>query len=236
MKVGIMQPYFFPYIGYWQLINAVDKYVVYDDVNYIKRGWINRNRILVNGKVQYFNLPTIGASQNKMINEVGVNQDSRLRRKSIQTIEMAYGKAPYFQNAFPVIKEILTSEKTNIAEFLLDSLKIISDYLEIKTEFIISSELEKDCEQHGQAKILQICELLGATEYYNAVGGQKLYSFEAFAEKNIRLNFLKTDDIEYQQFGLGFEKNLSIIDVIMFNSREEVSAMLDKYTLISQNK
>lgn len=111
MKLGIMQPYFVPYIGYWQLMNAVDEYVIYDDVNFIKGGWINRNRILVNDQPKYFNVPMLGASSMKHINEVGVNNDPKLIRKNLDQLMRAYSKAPYYDKVFPLMEKILTSEK-----------------------------------------------------------------------------------------------------------------------------
>ena len=234
MKLGIMQPYFIPYIGYWQLMNAVDKYVIYDDVNFIKGGWINRNRILVNGEPKYFNVPMLGASPYKLINEVGVNNDRKLTDKNLRALEGAYRKAPYYGDVFPLMERVLESGKDDIASYIAESFRIIGEYLDIKTEFIISSDLEKDCEQKGQDKVLSICKLLGATEYYNAIGGQELYSFEDFKAQDITLKFLKTSDIVYEQLGNEFHPNLSIVDVIMFNSREQVQQMLQKYTLVCE--
>lgn len=232
MKVGIMQPYFVPYIGYWQLMNAVDRYVIYDDVNYIKGGWINRNRILVNGKLTYFNIPMLGASPNKLINEVCVNTNDALISKNLRTIEAAYKKAPYFSTVYPMIEKILLSNKECISEFIADSFRIINAYLGIETELILSSTLKKDCSLKSQDKVLAICQELGATEYYNAIGGQELYSFSDFAERGIKLSFLKTDTIVYKQFGEKFEPNLSIIDVMMFNSVEQIKKMLGEYSLV----
>lgn len=232
MKIGIMQPYFVPYIGYWQLMNAVDKYVIYDDVNYINRGWINRNRILVNDMPCYFNIPMLGASQNKKINEIEVNKDERLQKKNLNTIKLAYTRAPYFKEVYPLLEKIFQSDKTILSEFIQDSFLTIGKYLNITTEFIVSSSINKDNSQKGQEKILTICELLGATEYYNAIGGQELYSKERFWEKNINLSFLKTNPIVYKQYGEKFQENLSIIDVMMFNSQREVINMLDQYTVI----
>lgn len=234
MKLGIMQPYFMPYIGYWQLMNAVDKYVIYDDVNFIKGGWINRNRILVNGQPKYFNLPMIGASSLKKINEVGVNNDVKLIGKNLRAIEGAYGKAPFFDMVLPIVKDIVYCNKENIAEYIAYSFKIINEYLGISTELLVSSALEKDCGLRAQDKVLAICKLLGATEYYNAIGGQELYSFSDFAEQGIQLRFLKTNNIEYEQFGGKFQENLSIIDVMMFNSREKIKEMLSEFEVISE--
>lgn len=233
MKLGIMQPYFLPYIGYWQLLNAVDQYVIYDDVNFINRGWINRNRILINGKPAYFNLPVLGASQNKLIREIKVNHDKKLKDKNLKTIELAYKKAPYFSAVFPEVKRIMESEEESLSGFILDSIKIICSYLGIHTELFVSSSLKKNNALKGQDKVLEICSVMGAAKYYNAIGGQKLYSYEKFAEQGIHLYFLKSDDIEYAQFNNEFQQNLSILDVMMFNSVSEIREILEKYTLIT---
>lgn len=233
MKLGIMQPYFIPYIGYWQLMNAVDRYVIYDDVNFIKGGWINRNRVLVNGEPKYFNIQMQGASPNKLINEVEVNNDSRIINKNLRMIEGAYKKAPFYTEVYPLVENILKCGKDNLAEYIIESFKTICEYLNITTELVISSKLDKNCSFKAQGKVLAICELMGATEYYNAIGGQELYSFEDFRKRGITLKFLKTGDIQYKQFG-EFQSNLSIIDVMMFNSREEIEKMLNNYTLIAE--
>ena len=234
MKLGIMQPYFVPYIGYWQLMNAVDKYVIYDDVNFIKGGWINRNRILVNGQPKYFNIPMIGASPFKLINEIGVNNDLQLINKNLRIIEAAYKKAPYYKDVYPIVEEILKCGKNDIAGYIEESFKVINKYLGISTELIVSSNLKKDCSLKGQDKVLQICGLLGATEYYNAVGGQELYSFDAFEKHVIKLKFINTKEIIYDQFGQTFQPNLSIIDVMMFNSVEEIMTYLNEFELIEK--
>lgn len=232
MKIGIMQPYFFPYIGYWQLINIVDKYVVYDDVNFINRGWINRNRILVEGIPKYFNLPLLGASQNKLINQININSDHKLKNKNLQIIKSTYKKAPHFKSVYPLIEDIILYNEENMANYIFNSLKRICGFLGIKTELIKSSGLKKDCTLKGQEKIIEICRLLEATDYYNAIGGKKLYSSLDFSKHNIHLYFLKTDDIIYKQFENEFQSDLSIIDVMMFNSLEEIRNMLYRYTLL----
>lgn len=233
MKVGVMQPYFVPYIGYWQLMNAVDKYVVYDDVNYIKSGWINRNRILIDGQPKYLNISVLSASQNKLINEIELNSDEQYINKNIRKIQESYKRAPYFNDIYPLIEEILKCRTRNIVDYIMKSFRIITEYLNITTELILSSTLDKDCGLKGSKKILSICQLLGATEYYNAIGGKDLYLQKDFNDRGIQLKFLQTDYIYYKQFGKEFQPNLSIIDVMMFNSQEQVKELLHKYTLIS---
>lgn len=234
MKVGIMQPYFFPYIGYWQLMNLVDLYVIFDDVNYINRGWINRNRILNNGEPSYFNLPLIGASQNKLINEIEINKDEKLLLKNLKTLQFAYAKAPYFNDVFPVISDILMNEEKNLALYLKYSFEVIAKYLDIKTNFVLSSQIDKNNTLKGQEKILDICKKTNAIEYYNAIGGQELYDYDIFEQNNINLNFVQANLSEYKQYKNDFVPGLSIIDIMMFNSKEKIKEMLNDYELITK--
>ncbi len=232
MKIGIMQPYFMPYIGYWQLMNAVDKYVIYDDVNFIKGGWINRNNILLNGTSKFFNIQMNGASSFKLINQININNNQININKNLRTIYMAYHKAPYFYVVYPIIEKILKYDSENLSDYIINSIKVIAEYLRITSEIIVSSTMKKNNELKGEDKVIEICKLLNATEYYNAIGGIDLYSFENFRKNNIKLIFLKTNDIIYKQFDDNFIKNLSIIDVMMFNSRENLIKLLNDYSLI----
>ena len=232
MKLGIMQPYFLPYIGYWQLMNAVDKYVIYDDVNFIKGGWINRNRILMNGEGKMINLQMHNASSNKLINEVDVLANPIYNKKLLKTIESCYKKAPQYLNAFPIIENIITQDKVGLAEYLEYSIRQICTYLSIDTEIIVSSTINKNNDLRGQTKVIEIAKVLGADEYFNAIGGQELYSYEDFDNQGIKLRFLKTKTVEYQQFKNEFVPSLSIIDVMMFNSIEKIKMMLEEYELL----
>jgi len=224
-----MQPYLFPYIGYWQLINAVDVFVIFDDVSYIKKGYINRNSILLNGQGQRITLELIGASQNKLINEIEIRGNSK---KILRTIELSYSKAPYFKEIFPIIEEILNQEEKNLAKFIGYSLEKISNYLKIDTKFLYSSSIKKDNSLKAQNKILDICSKLDAKNYINTIGGVNLYDEDRFKKEGIDLNFLKAKIINYQQFKDEFISHLSIIDVLMFNDIDAVRNMLkiDKLT------
>ena len=235
MKIGIMQPYFLPYIGYWQLLNAVDKYIIYDDVNYINRGWINRNRILLNSKDKMITLSLKEVSQNKLIKEIELLNNEKEREKLLKTISQSYKKAPFYDEVYPLIEEILNFKEINLGKFLENSIKKIIEYLEINTTILISSEIEKDNMLKGKNKILDICKNLGASEYYNAIGGQELYSYEEFNKEGIKLKFLKSGNIEYKQFKNEFIPNLSIIDIMMFNSKEKIKEFLNNYTLIGES-
>lgn len=233
MKLGIMQPYFFPYIGYWQLINEVDTYVIYDDVNFIKGGWINRNRILVNGNVTYYNIQMKDSSPFKKINEIEVANDDRTKRKMLSTLQMAYKKAPNYNEAYPLLEEIICQDETNLAKYLEFSIRKVCEYLAIDTKIIVSSDIPKNNELKKTDKVIHICKILGASEYINAFGGQDMYDYDTFSENGIELKFLSTNDIRYKQYNNEFEPNLSIIDVLMFNTKEETKRILNDYELIT---
>ena len=229
MTLAIMQPYLFPYIGYWQLINAVDTFVIYDDVTYIKQGYISKNYLLANGNKQSFTLELMGASSNKLINNIIIGRNSK---KILKTIQQNYIKAPYFNEIFPILENILNQDEKNLAKFIGYSLQKISTYLNIDTKFIYSSDIEKDNNLKAEDKILDICKKLSVSHYINAIGGKKLYDKKKFKLENIHLNFLETEFVEYKQFKNDFVPYLSIIDIMMFNSKDEIKNMLGQYTLI----
>lgn len=236
MKLGIMQPYFVPYIGYWQLIHAVDEYVVYDDVNYIKGGWINRNRILVNGSAKYLSLELQGASPNKLIKEISLTNNSKHISKLLKTIDQSYRKAPMFEEVFPLVEAILTQEEKNLAQFLYYSIARFCSYMNIETKIHLSSDIGKDGMLRGQEKVIDICKKMQADTYINAIGGIELYSSKSFRDSGIELLFLRPSmELQYKQFGDAFVPNLSIIDVLMFTPRERIPSMLESYDLIGSS-
>ena len=230
MKLAGNQPYFLPYIGYFQLIKAVDLFVIADNLHYIQQGWINRNHLLLEGRSYRFNLFLSGASSNKNINEITVADD---QSKLLKTIEMNYKKAPFFHTVFPLIKSIFCHEDKNLARYIGNSLIQIAGYLLLDTKFIYQSEiLEVDTELKAQNKVINLCSVLGATELINAVGGMELYDKETFKKNGIDLYFLKSKPIEYKQYNNPFVPNLSILDILMFNSVEETNKLLEQYELI----
>lgn len=228
MTVGIMQPYFMPYIGYWQLMAAVDKYVVFDDVNFIKRGWANRNNILLNGEQYLFSVSLNGASQNKLFNEIEIADDfGKLR----MTLFHSYSKAPYYEETMQLIDDIIEYPDRNLSRFLYHSFQVILKYLDCNTELIMSSSIEKDNQLKGKDKILDICRILHADRYINAIGGQELYDYDEFTQNGIELKFLQTRRVSYPQYKNDFVPNLSIIDVLMFNGKEGTKELLNEYIL-----
>ena len=224
-----MQPYIFPYIGYFQLLKAVDTFVIYDDVNFKKQSWINRNRILINDSDFMFNIILKGASSSKKINEVEVVCNNH---KLIATIEHAYRKSPYFNEVYPLLTNTLLYKETNLAKYLTNTIKATIAYLSINVSILISSEIEKNSLMKGEDKVIDICKQLKATSYVNAIGGRELYSREKFAEEGLILNFIKSKPIVYPQFINKFVPWLSIIDVMMFNSKKTISEFLAQYEIL----
>lgn len=232
MKLGIMQPYFFPYIGYWQLINEVDKYIVLDDVTFIKQGYINRNNILSQNKGLKINILVDGISSNKLICDHELNKHPKWRKKLLSTFRQNYSKAPYFDEIFPLVESCVLYEDSNLANYLFFQISTIAEYLGIDTEIVLNSKNVQKCEYTAQSRILEMAKEEKATTYINAIGGQELYSKELFKNNGIELKFLETKSINYKQFGDEFIPSLSIIDILMFNSLEEVKQLLNKKELI----
>ncbi len=227
-----MQPYIFPYIGYFQLINAVDKFIIYDDVNFINKGWINRNRILVNGKDSLFTIPLKEASQNKLINSIEVNWDSAWKSKFLKTIEQSYKKAPHYQQVLPLIEGLLNTEKSIFSEIIFENLTQVCQYLEIKTEIVPSSSIYHNTHLKAQERIIDICVQEKTDTYINPIGGLELYDKAAFQAIGKELFFIKSKAIRYTQFKNEFVPWLSIIDILMFNSPEHISTLLNDYELV----
>ena len=231
MKLGIMQPYFLPYIGYFQLLNAVDKYIIYDNIQYTKKGWINRNRMLQNGKDALFSIPLEKDSDYLDIKERKV-ASSFDKKKLLNQIKAAYQKADQFQTLFPLIIDIINYDNNNLFEYIYNSIKTICKYIGIDTEIIVSSTVDIDHSLKGQDKVIAFCKKFDTSDYINAIGGQELYIKEEFEKENIKLHFLSTNNIEYKQYNNEFVANLSILDVMMFNSAVDIKLMLNKFTLI----
>lgn len=230
--VAIMQPYFFPYIGYWQLIYISDTFVIYDDVNFIKNGWINRNRVLNKtlNLPEWLTLELIKASPNKLINQIEIGSN---KQKLLNKITTNYGRAPYYKEIFPCIEKFITYDELNLSLFLENTIISIAQLLGIETKKILRSSLiEKNASLKGEEKVLDICTKLGGDIYVNSIGGQELYRQHNFAEKGVTLKFLASQAKKYAQFSETFVENLSIIDVLMFNDSKNIKQMLQQYTLL----
>ena len=230
-----MQPYLFPYIGYFQLVAAVNKFVIYDDVNFIKGGWINRNNVLINKKSNLFTVPLNKASSNTLINETKINLKfyNIWKVKFLRSLEQSYKKSPYFTEVYNLIENVLEiNENDLISELAVNSIKNVSDYLQLDTEICKTSENYNNKTKSGQERVLDICGIEKASHYINPIGGIELYSKNTFKENGIALNFIKSKPIIYSQFDNDFSPWLSIIDVLMFNSISEVNVMVNQYELV----
>lgn len=232
MTIGIMQPYIFPYIGYFQLINSVDKFIIYDDVAYINKGWINRNNILINGKASMFTLPLINASQNRLIRDIEVDNLEAWSRKFFKTIEQSYKKAPFYQETLAILTQVFQSNPANIAELCTTSLKITCQYLGIDTEIVDSSVIYNNQHLKAQERILDICIQERADHYINPIGGMAIYDKQLFADNKILLNFIKSKPVQYKQFSNEFVPWLSMIDLLMFCSVEAIHEYLKEFELV----
>src|SRR5450759_5450222 len=232
MRLAIMQPYFFPYIGYFQLIAAVDMFIVYDNIKDTKKGWITRYRMLESCKDVMFSLPLKSDSDYLDVCDRELAADFN-RDKLLNQFNGAYRRAPYFAQTFPLVEQIVRHEDTNLFRFLHHSIVRTCEHLGIATEIRISSGIAIDHDLKNQDKVLALCEALGATTYVNAIGGMELYSKETFREKGIELKFIKSKPFEYAQFGDAFVPWLSIIDVMMFNPLDTIQTCIStNYELI----
>jgi hypothetical protein len=228
MRVAIMQPYLLPYIGYFQLMSAVNQFVVYDNVKYTKQGWINRNRIVSNGQESFFTIPLKAERDSANIVERSV-ADSFNPTKMLNKFRGAYQKAPFFDETFPLLEKILTHKSENLFDFLFHSLHTTAEYLLISHILVVSSVVPANHQLKGQDRVISICNALGATEYINPEGGVDLYSRAAFSKKGIELKFLKSRPLKYKQNCEPFLPQLSIVDVLMFNSRDAVTQLVQEH-------
>lgn len=221
MKLAIMQPYFLPYIGYFQLINSVDEFVIYDNIKYTKKGWINRNRLLLNEQDVLFSLPLKKGSDSLHVvqRELSSNFD---REKLINQFKEAYRHAPYFSQTYNLLNSIIINDNNNLFQYILYSVRAICAHLDIKTKIHIASEINIDHALQSQDKVLAFCHALDADTYINTIGGIDLYNKEKFQSQGIDLKFIQTKNFSYPQFKTKFIPFLSIIDILMFNPLQNV--------------
>ena len=234
MKLAIMQPYFMPYIGYFQLINSVDKFIFYDDVTFIKQGWINRNQILINNKASLFSIPLSNASSHALISDVLITEKTyeKWKKTFLNSILFSYKKAKNYEPISNLIRSILESQPKTISDLAIRSVIEVSQYLGIKTEFQISSETYQNTHLSGQNRVLDICENENVQTYINPIGGVELYSKKVFLEHGMDLFFIQSNKSIYKQFSGEFVPFLSIIDVMMFNDIEEIQEQLMNFDLV----
>jgi hypothetical protein len=228
MKLGVMQPYFFPYLGYYHLVGSVDHFVFLDDVTYIKGGYINRNTILRDGQPHRFTLPVCAVSSYRAINE---HQFSGDFHKFLATLRQAYARAPHFGAAYELIERVTLDPDLNVARKCAHSIIEVFRYLGMEPEVSCASEYGISG-IHGQDRIVKICHDLGAASYFNAAGGRELYSPARFAREGLELRFIESEFPTYPQCSRGeFVPRLSMIDILMHCPRQHIRSMLRTYSL-----
>jgi len=225
-----MQPYFFPYLGYFQLINCVDTFVIYDNIEFTKTGWIRRNRILNLDRDRYIVVPLKKASDYSHVCDLKIAETYDYE-KMLRVIKGAYERSPYFNETFQLLKDIIPPTNHHLFDYLFNITKSLCAYFEIQTNFIISSSISIDHSLIAQEKVIALCAALNADEYINPIGGKPLYDKYSFAKSGIELLFHRMPDITYNQFKDPFMPNLSIIDVMMFNSKGKIKELLNSYEL-----
>lgn len=232
-KVGGMQPYLFPYLGYFQLISAVDVFVLSDNLQYIERGWINRNRILINGKEKLITFPLKKGSHSLNINERVMNDNfPDEMEKLLKVLRTAYARAPQYGTVMPLLEEIIRYPEMNLAKYAENAIRKICGHLDIGTPLVLGSGMEIHDATDKTDRVLKMIKALGGEMFINPIGGAKLYDVDYFRRHGVELKFHKIDDITYRQFDNDFVPCLSIIDVLMFNDLRQVQAMLHRYSLL----
>jgi len=230
MKLAIMQPYFMPYVGYWQLMGAVDRFVLLDDVAFIPRGWIHRNRILVAGEPHLFTLPIHKASQNQNIQDTHRLVDGRWTEKFLKTLDQNYRRAPYFNTTMALLEPLLCSREEDLTVFIETSFLSLAPALGIHVPIDRASCTSPKQDKHGSDRILEICTRYGASIYINPPGGKALYDKGQFADHGIELCFLEPRIVPYVQGQHDFVPALSMIDILMYTgvagARAQVQAGL----------
>lgn len=217
MKVAVMQPYFLPYIGYWQLIRYVDIFIIFDDVNYIKKGYVDRNVVLGRNGLCSLKIKVIRASQNRLINELQIDADqSHLWEK----IKNCYPRRSLESEAGILLKSIIDNKELNLARYLEQSIRAITKYLEIDTQIMRSSDIPSD--SSGKNKIIPLVNHVRGKTYVNLPGGRNLYTEDMFVENQIALEFFDPVISAYPQTRSDFTPNLSIADVLLNLPRDKV--------------
>lgn len=229
-----MQPYFLPYLGYWQLMNSVDNFIILDDTKYSKQTWINRNRFInKNNHINYF---TITLNKSTYLDDINKKRISKLwgfnRKKYLKSLEETYKNSINFNEGFSLIKKIFNYEYNLLSDFLYESINDVKNYLDIDTNLIKSSRLKNDKLENKQDYLIKICKQFNAKNYINSENGQKLYSKEYFYNNGINLYFLKKKKITYNQKNNNFIDNLSVVDLIMHNKKNDLIKFLDEYIII----
>ncbi len=232
-RIAIMQPYLFPYVGYFQLIKQVDQFVFFDNAQYIRRGYCNSNSILVNCDKFKFTLPVQKAPQKTPINHIQIHSETYTKWKDnfLTTIKHAYSQAPYYKTVIDLIEETFNQNSDLLSDISIKGIQSISKYLGTDTSFSKSSSIDYNQQQPAQFKIIEICQKNKADKYINMINGADLYDQEVFEKNGLELAFLNPTITEYNQPCDAFLGHLSIIDLLMRLSPDEINSHLEKSIL-----
>lgn len=234
-KVAIMQPYFFPYLAYFSLIKHTDQFILFDPVQFIRHGWIERNRILKqNGGWLYIKVPLLKHSRDTIIKDIKINNEIKWQDKILAQLVIYKKKAPYYNEVITLLKELFSKEYESITNLNKKSIELVCDYLSIEHDIQVFSKMDLDIETPNASDewALNICKSMGnIKEYWNPSGGEEFFSREKYKANDIKLNFLHLNEFEYKQFDDHFEPGLSIIDTMMFNSVETINQYLNNYKI-----
>lgn len=230
MILGVMQPYFFPYLGYFDLINYTNRWIVLDTVQYIYQGWMNRNRIMhANEGWQYITVPLNKHSYRTAIKDIRIVSGDDWRQRIIGRLQHYKNRSTYYDVVVELIREGLNSEQESLSRLNVNCLKVVCNYLGIQFDYEYLSEMALDLgdvNAPGEWSF-RIAEALGAEEYANLPGGALLFSQSLFKSTGIKLTLRNLPPLEYQCRGYGYIPNLSIIDLLMWNSPDEIKKYLD---------
>ena len=224
---AVMQPYLFPYIGYYQLVYAADVFIIYDDVTFIKQSYINRNSILVNDNAQRFTLAIPGSSSNTLIQDLSYAVD----KKILKTIQQAYRKAPFYNDVIGLISSVFDSDDRSVAKLNEKSLLLVFEYLGIEKQFYFASELNYDREADRANRLINLSKMFKCDHYINSLGGKELYDKKYFSEQGVQLNFIESQITPYKHLSNEFVPYLSMIDILMNCDKEQIIKMLGNYDL-----
>ena len=235
-KVALMQPYFLPYHGYFKLIKSVDSFIIYDDAQWIKRGWINRNKIIFKGESDFITIPVNNSPLKTPINQklLNLNNLEKYKNKIISKVHYTYKSYPYFNSGYSLLKEILSFKALHASEFIINSLILTCDYLGLTNSFYLSSSFKGHESLKGQKQVVSIIKNLNCDNYINSIGGRKLYDENFFKSQGIKLNFLSANPIKYSEEldNQNINTELSILDLIMRESPSYINDLLGDYQIL----
>lgn len=228
-----MQPYFLPYLGYWQLLHSVDEFIVYDNIEFTKKGWFNRNRILDGDRDRLFTIPIKKDSDYLDVAERSLADDAaKENERTLRIIQATYKKAPHYSEAYPLLERCFRYSDKNLFNYIYHSIREVCEYIGIDTQITISSAVPINHDLKAEKKVIAICKAVGTDTYINAIGGMELYDKAKFKAEGLQPQFIRAHLNEYSQFGKPFVPGLSIIDILMFNDQASVKKMLGEYELI----